>query len=45
MPIFFLGILPVSLVQEGQGDPSLDPPPPPTVMTVGPAAGAGAGGG
>ena len=44
-PTFFLGIFPVSLAHEGQGDPSpLLLFPPPTVMTVGPAAGAGGGG-
>ena len=45
IPTFFLGMFPVSLAHEGQGDPSPPLfPPPPTVMTVGPAAGGGGGG-
>ena len=41
IPTFFLGMFPVSLQQDGHGEPSPPPLFPPTVMTVGPAAGGG----
>ena len=42
IPTFFLGMFPVSLAHDGQGDPLPLSPPPPTVTIVGPAAGGGA---